>query len=118
MITEQIRSFPEAPIGLIVGPMVEGLAVSTRKEVDASAHGRLVVSVSSPDAQVFITEYGRGRGTVSIEAAPGTYRILILLSGVSRRRSVTVEPGKKAELRIEWDADAAFNATSEWVGFS
>jgi hypothetical protein len=117
-ITEQIRSFPEDPIGRIVGPEVATRADEVRKALDAAPHGTLKITVSEPDVQIFIDERARGAGSVLRRAVPGTYRLLLVRPGMSRRYAVRVLPDKTTELQIDWAIDAAFTVTSNSVGLT
>lgn len=116
-VTEQIRSFPEHPIGRIVGPDVARLAEAARKALDASPHGTLHIRVSQPDVQIFLNAGVRGRGTARLTLPSGTYRLLLVRAGVARRYAIPVAPARTNELAIDWDADAAFTASPAWVGF-
>lgn len=116
-VAEQIRSFPENPIGRIVGPDVATLSDTVRKKLDDSPHGTLRILVSRPDVQIFLDEYARGSGKSSLTLASGYYRLLLVRSGVARRYSVAVVPDRTTDLSIDWDADAAFIATPLWIGF-
>jgi hypothetical protein len=116
-IAEQIRSFPGNPIGRIVGPEVATIADAVRKKLEGSPHGTLQIRVSQPDVQIVLDEYLRGRGAVRLTLASGAYRLLLVRSGVARRYSVAVGHDRTTDLQIDWDADAAFNATPPWIGF-
>jgi hypothetical protein len=117
-IAEQIRSFPEHPIGRSLGPEVASLADSVRKALDSEPRGTLRISVSQPDVRVFVNERARGTQRWSQSLLPGVYRVLLVSGGVSRRYSARVTSGGNAELQIDWDADARFHATPSWIGFA
>jgi hypothetical protein len=117
-VAEQIRSFPDAPIGRIVGPEVATLSDTVRKTLDGSPHGALRVTVSRPDVQVALDERGRGQGNLAVSLATGKYRVLLALGGVARRYVVTVAPGRTTNLQVDWDADATFDVTAQWIGFA
>jgi hypothetical protein len=53
-----------------------------------------------------------------VSLIPGTYRVLLVRAGVARRYRVVVAPDRGTDLDIDWDADAAFNATNQWTGFA
>jgi hypothetical protein len=116
-VAEQIRSFPDNPIGRMVGPDVANLAETTRKAVDASPHGTLRILVSQPDVQIFLDERAQGRGTALLTLTSGTHRLLLVRLETSRRYSVAVVPDRVTHLAIDWDADATFTAMPHWIGF-
>jgi hypothetical protein len=116
-VAEQIRSFPDNPIGRIVGPDVAKLSEAVRKTLDDSPHGTLRILVSRPDVQIFVDESARGSGKALLKLVSGTYRLLMIRSGIARRYSVMVAPNRMTDLAIDWDADAAFSATAQWIGF-
>jgi hypothetical protein len=116
-IAEQIRSFPDDPIGRIVGPEVATLAEAVRKTLDASPHGAVRVTVSRPDVRVFLDEHARGQGSMVVPLVTGTYRVLLVRAGVARRYSVVVARDRTTDLLIDWDADSAFQTTTGWIGF-
>jgi len=116
-VTEQIRSFPEDPIGMIYGPVVATLSDRVRKTLDAAPHGDLRIVVTQPDVQIFVNDRLRGSGRSLATAVPGVYRLLLSRGGLSRRYSVRVVPNKSADLYVDWDADAAFRTTDGWIGF-
>jgi hypothetical protein len=117
-VAEQIRSFPDAPIGRIVGPEVAALAETMRKTLDASPHGALRVTVSRPDVQVAFDEHGRGQGSVALNLVTGKYRVLLVRGDIARRYVVAVAPDRTTNLQVDWDADATFEVTAQWVGFA
>jgi hypothetical protein len=117
-VAEQIRSFPDDPIGRIVGPEVATLADTVRKTLDASPHDVVRITVSQPDVQVFLDEHPRGQGRVALKLVNAKYRLLLVRAGVARRYSVVVAPDRTSDLPVDWDADATFHATDQWVGFA
>jgi len=116
-VAEQILSFPDNPIGRIVGPDVAKLSDAVRKTLDDSPHGTLRILMSHPDVQIFVDESTRGSGKALLKLASGTYRLLLVRFGVARRYLVAVAPDRMTDLAIDWDADAAFSATPQWIGF-
>jgi len=117
-VAEQIRSFPDDPIGRLVGPEVATLADSVRKTLEASPHLSLRLTVSRPDVQVALDEHARGQGSLGVSLVTGKYRVLLTRAGVARRHSVVVAPDRRADIEVDWDADAAFNVTAQWIGFA
>ena len=100
------------------GPEAEKLYGAARAALEASARGGLSVDAGRPDARIYLNEVGRGRGgTFDGDLWPGTYRILVEVSGVGRRYTATVEPGRRTRLEIDWETDARFTATAQWIGF-
>jgi hypothetical protein len=77
----------------------------------------LRVVVSQADVQVFVNERARGQGRAFLDLVPGTYRVLLVRQGVTRRRTVVVVAGHDTDVPVDWDADAAFSATPTWIGF-
>jgi hypothetical protein len=77
----------------------------------------LRVVVSQADVQVFVNERVRGQGRAFLDLVPGTYRVLLVRQGVTRRRTVVVVAGHDTDVPVDWDADAAFSATPTWIGF-
>ncbi len=116
-VAEQIRSFPDNPIGRIVGPDVARVSDAARKALEASPHGTLRILVSRPEVQIFLDESLRGSGKALLKLAQGRYRLLLVRSGMARRYTVVVAPDRMTDLAIDWDADAAFSATPAWIGF-
>jgi len=116
-VAEQIRSFPENPIGRIVGPDVATLSETVRKALEGAPHGTLRIIVSQPDVQIFLDEHARGSGRAVLKLANGSYRLLLVRAGIARRYPAVVVPGRTTDLAIDWDADAAFSATGQWIGF-
>ena len=116
-IAEQFRSFPELPIARLVGPEVAALSDAVRKTLETTPRGRLRVVVSQTDVQVFVNERVRGQGRAFLDLVPGTYRVLLVRQGVTRRRTVVVVAGHDTDVPVDWDADAAFSATPTWIGF-
>jgi hypothetical protein len=116
-VAEQIRSLPDSPIGRTVGPDIAALSDKVRKTLDGSPSGTLRVSVSRPDAQIFLDEHAPVRSKTFLKLANGTYRLLLVRSGVSRRYPAVVVADRTTDLSIDWDADAAFTATAPWIGF-
>ena len=68
-------------------------------------------------AGVLVDESARGSGKTLLKLANGRYRLLLVRSGVARRYSVAVAPGRMTDLAIDWDADAAFSVIPQWIGF-
>lgn len=117
IVAEQIRSFPDAPIGRIVGPEVASLATSVRTTLDARPRGSLRVTVSRPDVDVFLNEQRRGPLGTVVSLVPGTYRVLLVAAGTSRTHRVAVAPGRQSDLVVDWEADTAFTASTTSIGF-
>jgi len=116
-VAEEIRSLPDSPIGRIVGPDIATLSDTVRKTLDGSTSGTLRISVSQPDVQIFLDEHAPAPGRTFLKLPNGTYRLLLVRSGVSRRYAAVVVPDRTTDLSIDWDADAAFTATASWIGF-
>lgn len=117
-IAEQYRSFPEYPIGRLVGPEVASFADAVRKTLDAGPRGKLQVVVSSRDAQVFVDEVPRGRGAVLLSVPPGSYRVLVMRQGVSRRWAVSIAADRSTKLEVDLAVDSMFTPAAAWVGFA
>jgi hypothetical protein len=116
-IADQIRSFPDDPIGRVVGPEIATLAETVRKTLDGSPHGSLRVTVSPADVQIALDEHGRGQGRLALHLVTGTYRLLLVRAGVARRYSVVVAPDRTTNLQVDWEADTAFDVARSWLGF-
>lgn len=70
--------------------------------------GKLLVSVSEPDAQIFVDEVGSGRGgTFSADMIPGLYRVLVMVKDTSLRYNVTISSNKETKLDIDWQLETA-----------
>ncbi|HEU4732248.1 MAG TPA: hypothetical protein VFT22_30345 [Kofleriaceae bacterium] len=117
-IVEQIHGFPDHPIGRTVGPEIATLAETMRSKLDASPHGILRITTSRPEIQAFLDEHARGSNSVIPNLPVGRYRVLLMRAGVSRRYSVDIAPDRITDLRVDWEADTAFQVTPEWVGFT
>lgn len=106
----QIISFPDLPVtSSRHGPDAAALYEAARKELDASAHGTLLVTVNRPDANIFINYVGRGRGgNFQANVVAGKYEVLVEVGDKSLRYVVPTDPAtnKHAELRIDWDLDS------------
>jgi len=116
-VAEQIRSIPESPIGRIVGPDIAALADTVHKTLDGSPHGTLRVSVSRPDVQIFLDEHAPILGKSFLKLPNGAYRLVLVRAGISRRYPAVVVADRTTDLSIDWDADEAFTATAQWIGF-
>lgn len=119
-MAEQLRSFPSLPVTVEeFGADGSELYATTRRAVEAQGRGGLTINVTDPNARIFVNELGRGRGSVALgDIAPGSYRVLVQASAVSRRYAVEISAGATAELTIDWITDSAFVFTPEWVGFA
>jgi hypothetical protein len=119
VIAEHVRSFPEFPIDRgTYGPKLAAFYIKTRNALDAEPRGKLRLVVDRADARIFINEYERGRGgVVDRTYPPGEYRIMIRVGGLARRYRVRINSAGHTVLRINWDTDAAFVVSREWLGF-
>lgn len=117
-MAEQIRSFPEHPVTRdVFGPEAAQLYAAARRAIGAGTRGSLIVDVGEPDAQVYVNEAGRGRGgTFAGALFPGTYRVLVEVSGIGRRYTAAVRAGEETRLAIDWDTDARLTVTARWIG--
>jgi hypothetical protein len=116
-IAEQFRSFPELAVPRLVGPEVATLWESVRTTLESTPRGRLRVLVSQTDVQVFVNEGLQGQGRAFLDLVPGTYRVLLVRQGLTRRHTVVVVAGRDTDLPVDWNADTAFSATPTWIGF-
>ncbi len=119
-ISEQIRSYPERPITRgVSGTEAEKLYAQTRATTDRAPRGKLLVKVTSPDARIFINEFGRGRGgSFSADFVPGKYRVLVQVGGEMRRYDVVVGPDQTLELSLDWKLELALTISDAWVGIA
>jgi len=118
-IAELIRSYPEQPITRgMFGKEAEKLYNRGRAIADGLQRGKLLVQVSEPDAQVFINEFGRGRGgTFTSDVLPGSYRILVKVGTTTHRYNVDVSAGGTSQLTLDWRLEQALVVSEDWVGF-
>jgi hypothetical protein len=116
VIVEHIRSYPELSLK---GEQeeVERLYAANLAIVGTGPRGTLVFRVNLPDAAIFVNDVERGRGTIEVSLIPGDYRIVVRATGVYRRYKVTIHPDETVTRSVDWAADAAFTATSDWIGF-
>lgn len=82
-----------------------------------SQPGKVLISVSDPEAQIFLNGIGVGRGgTFTAGKLPGPYRALVMVKDRSLRYPLTVAPGGEARLELDWDFETALVVTPTWVG--
>jgi hypothetical protein len=118
-MAEQLRSFPSMPVTVEeFGSDGSELYNSTRRALEGAPRGGLTVTVTDPNARIFVNELGRGRGSVALrELTPGSYRVLVQSASTSRRYTVAID-GAAVELAVDWDLDVAFTSTPAWIGFA
>jgi hypothetical protein len=104
-MTELIRTLPEQPVTKgNFGPEAEDFYVNTRRKLDSLPRGKMLIDVTRSDAQIFVNEQGRAKGSAFTSATlPGTYRIYVQVNGVGRKFLLPVKPNGEAKLTLEWD---------------
>lgn len=118
-MTELIRSFPSKIVtGKEYGHEAEVLYKRNRGELDATGRGRLTVTVSDPDAVIYINEIVQGTAKIAVgDFVPGSYRVLVQLpTEESREYELEVIANQEARLDIDWGVDSMFGVGA-WVGF-
>lgn len=117
----QAISFWDTPITADrYGPEAAAPYQIVRREIEASPHGSLLVTVvDRVDAYVSINHVGRGRGS-SFEAnvVAGDYEVLVQVEGTALRYTFRADPAinQHAELRVHWDVDARLVVGEQWIG--
>jgi hypothetical protein len=79
--------------------------------------GKLLISVSEPDAQIFVDEDGAGRGgTYTSDVIPGQYRVTVMFHAQALHYDIAVEQGHETKLEIDWDLETHLVVSPLWVG--
>lgn len=79
--------------------------------------GKLLISVSEPDAQIFVNEVGSGRGgTFSADMIPGWYRVLVMVKDRSLRYDVTITSNQETKVDLDWQLETSLVVTPSAIG--
>ncbi len=115
-MTEYIRGTRES-VPKMFGPPGEDLYREARKVADAIKRGNLAISVSEPDAQLFVNGRGTGRGaTFAGSLLPGLYCVVAQVGSVVLRYDVPVFAGSAMTLQINWSFESRLHVSAEWLG--
>lgn len=80
--------------------------------------GRLSVSVSPMDAQIFVDDDGIPRGSrFTAEMIPGRHRFVVAVKDRSLSYEIAVDANKETALDLEWEFEQALAVSDNWVGF-
>ncbi len=80
--------------------------------------GRLSISVSPSDAQVYVNDEGTSRGNrFSAEMIPGRHRFVVAMRDRSLSYEVNVDPNKETALELDWEFEQSLVVSESWVGF-
>ncbi len=106
---EVIRSYPTKVIGpRDFGEEGEKHFLRVRDQLNQAGRGKISVTVSEPDAIIYINEVVQGTAKVTAgDFVPGIYRVLIVLpTGEGREYEVEVTPNQTARLVVDWAVDS------------
>jgi hypothetical protein len=114
-MTELIRTLPEQPVTTaLFGPEAEKFYQEVRRKLDTVDRGKLIVDVNRSNAQIFINEQGRAKGaTFTSDMLPGEYRIMVQVSGESRRYVVNIKGNAESRLSLDWEASQYVRSTGD-----
>ena len=116
---EIVRSFPEAQVPRgTYGPDAQKAFEEVRREVTAAGRGKLAIKVKDDAGVVFINETYRGAGSITVELAPGEYRVVVVMNKrPSRNHVVTVRANAEAAVEIDPKLDVAIH-TDGYTGLA
>jgi hypothetical protein len=88
-----------------------------KKELAKSAPASLDV-IAPPDVSIYLNEVLVGKGAFSRSDLPaGTYRVLTSREQVvGRIYSVTLKPGAKDQISVQWGLDSVLHTSPGWTG--
>jgi hypothetical protein len=116
VMTDYIRGTPES-VPKMFGPPGEDLYREVRKIVDPIKRGNLAISVSEPDAQLFLSGRGTGHGsTFAGSLLPGVYCVVVQVGSVALRYDVPVFTGSAMTLQVNWAFESRLHISVEWLG--
>ena len=108
-MAEVIRSYPSKVITTKdFGEEGAKLFQKSRDQINQAGRGRISVTVSDPDAVIYINEIVQGTAKVNAgDFVPGVYRVLIVMpTGEGRQYEVEVAANQTARLVVDWDVDS------------
>jgi hypothetical protein len=118
-MAELIRSFPDRSVERgRHGPDAAKLYDDVKKKNGALAPATVRVVPSDPKLTIFVNDrYAGAGGFSSSTIIPGPYRVYAQLGNdTGRIHLVTVEPGEKQTVDIDWGFDSTFRSAN-WRGF-
>ncbi|HEX3476714.1 MAG TPA: hypothetical protein VHT91_16925 [Kofleriaceae bacterium] len=116
-MTTYIRGSREPVARRMFGPPGELFYNEVRKSLDTARRANLAISVSEPDAQLFVNGLLVGRGaTFAADQLPGPYCIIARVGRQMLRYDVTMDSRHPATLDIDWSLDSVLHVSKQWVG--
>jgi hypothetical protein len=119
-MAELIRAFGLQPIRRTdYGPEAEQRYRAVLRQVQAAARGSLTIAVDHEQAVIFVDGQIRGVGAAELrDLVPGRYRVYVQVPATpGRHYELDVAPNAHAELRVDWELDAALWIGDGWVGW-
>jgi hypothetical protein len=123
-MTTYIRSTRDPVVPSMFGPPGEDLYNAVRKTLDPAKRANLTITVTEPEAQVFVNgvqvngTLGRKGAMFSVDPVPGPYCIVLRVGGQMLRYDTTTELGQRIAMNIDWSIDTMLNVSDEWVGLT
>jgi hypothetical protein len=101
------------------GPRAEELYRSSQRPAQTRGRGFLKVTVTEPNAMIFLDDRYRGLGRLSLaDVVPGPHSLLVQVPGTEGRQyGLEVRASETAELSIDWQTDSKLHIAAPWAGF-
>jgi hypothetical protein len=117
-MVELQRMSSTPPDRIEYGPRALELYASSQPPAQARGRGILTITVSEPNAMIFVDNRYRGLGHMSMaDVMPGPHTLLVQVPGTEGRQyGLIVRPNETAELRIDWQTDSRLHLARPWAG--
>jgi hypothetical protein len=119
-LAEVLRSYPSRTFtAKDFGSEGVELLSEARERFSRRGRGRIAITTSDPDAQIYINEIVQGTAKVDVgDFLPGVYRVLIVVpSGEARQYELEVAENQIARLNVDWSIDSLLTLSPAWAGF-
>lgn len=119
-LAEVLRSYPSRTFSSKdFGSEGVDLLTEAHERFSRRGRGRIAVTTSDPDAQIYINEIVQGTAKVDIsDFLPGVYRVLIVVpSGEARQYELEVVENQISRLSVDWNIDSILTLNPAWAGF-